>query len=321
MEHLPAITPRAVPAVGVSIEQRDEIAAKWLREKGARSRHTASRYRRDIAVFFDWADSSGFDVFAMLPWHVGEYAAWLKDGGAGELSASTRAARLSSVSSFYRFVQTNVQDRFLPNPAEHVRRPEVDRESRTRGLTAAELTALRGVALKRGLLEYALVQLLAGTGLRVSEALEADTSHLRREGGEWYLYVKRKGKEDRSPVQVPAPAARALQRYNRGRKGPLFLDNSGKRLSRQAAANRIRYMALAAGITGRTVSPHSLRHTATTLALSSGVHMRDVAALMGHSTMETTARYDRANRLRDNPAARALADFIADDLEEPSLEQ
>lgn len=304
------LTPSGVPRA-----RRDEIAEQWLRERGASSVHTAARYRRDITVFFGWADERGFDVFAMLPWHIGEYAAWLKDGGAGELKASTRAARISAVSAFYRFVQLNVRDRTLPNPAENVRRPVVNRESTTRGLDAAELTALRAAALDRGPREYALVQLLAGTGLRISEALDIEPRHLRRDGGEWYLDVHRKGREDRVPVQVPMPAVRALHRYLRGRtRGPIFLDNTGRPMSRNAASNRIRFLAVKAGIKGKSITPHSLRHTATTLALNAGVHMRDVAALMDHRTVETTARYDRANRMRDNPAVRALGAIIEDGL-------
>ena len=302
----------ALQASGVPHAARDEIAEKWLRERGASSKHTADRYRRDIRVFFDWADDNGHDVFAMLPWHIGDYAAFLAEGGAGELKASTRAGRLNAVSAFFRFVQQNVRDRVLPNPAQHVKRPVVRRESTTRGLDGPELAALRAEAKRRGAREYALVQLLAGSGLRVSEAVGADTHHLKREGGEWYLYVKRKGHEDRLPVQVPLQAARAINRYLRGRKGPLFLDNAGRRLSRQAASNRVQYMAMAAGIVGRKVTPHSLRHTATTLALSAGVPIRAVQVQMGHASTETTARYDRANRQRDNPTVAALGLLIDD---------
>jgi site-specific recombinase XerD len=299
---------------GVTREQRDEIAARWLREKGARSQHTADRYGRDIATFFRWADERGHDVFAMLPWHLGAYAADLKDGWAGELSASTRAGRINAVSAFYRFVQQNVEGSFIRNPAEHVRRPEVSRESRTRGLDADELVRLRAAARETGPRDYALVQLLVGAGLRISEALEADTHHLRREGGQWYLYVVRKGSEDRVPVQVPDYAAYALRRYWRGRRGAAFLGRDGGRMSRRAALNRVRALAKRAGITGRNLSPHSLRHTATTLALSAGVGIRDVQVQMGHSSTETTARYDRANRMRDNPTIAALNALIADDL-------
>lgn len=292
---------------------RDAAVEKWLREKGARSKHTAARYRRDITVFFGWCDAKGYDVGALLPWQVSEYAADLADGWAGELRASTRAGRINAVSSFYRFLAQQ-SPTFLPNPAQHAPRPQVSQRSHTRALSRTELDALRAEAKRRGPMEYALVQLLAGSGLRVSEAVEAEPQHLRREGTEWYLYVKRKGSEDRVPVQVPIPAARAVHRYLKGRRtGPLFLDREGRRLSRQAAANRIRFMAKAVGVTDRNVSPHSLRHTATTLALSAGVPIRDVQVQMGHTSTQTTARYDQENRERNNPTVAALAAIIADD--------
>lgn len=303
----------AATARRTSPQARAEAAEKWLREKGARSAHTAARYRRDISVFFEWADAKGYDVGALLPWHIGEYAADLKDGWNGELRASTRAGRINAVSSFYRFVAQQTRG-FAHNPAQHAPRPKVSQRSQTRALSRSELDALRVEALKRGPREYALVQLLAGTGVRVSEAVGADAQHLKREGAEWYLYVKRKGIEDRVPVQVPTPAARALHRYLKGRKGPLFLDQEGRRLSRQAAANRVRFMAKAIGVTDRNVSPHSLRHTATTLALSAGVPIRDVQVQMGHTSTQTTARYDQENRERNNPTVAALAEIIADDL-------
>lgn len=300
-------------ASGITREQRDEIAAKWIREKGIRSEHTAARYARDIAVFFRWADERNLDVFALLPWQVAEYAADLKDGWNGDLKASTRAGRINAVSSFYRFVQQNAGVS-VSNPAQATPRPEVSRRSKTRKLTADELTALRDEARRRNPQVYALVQLLVGAGLRVSEALGADTHHLRREGAEWYLYVQRKGSEDRVPVQVPVEAVRAIRRHVGGRKGPLFVDRAGHRLSRQAASNRIRSAAIAAGVTDRNVSPHSLRHTSTTLALDSGVSIRDVQVQMGHTSTETTARYDRDNRERNNPTVAALGRLIADDL-------
>lgn len=298
---------------GTSPDDRADALEKFLREKGARSEHTAARYRRDIECFFDWADAKRYDVAAMLPWQISEYAADLKDGWAGELRASTRAGRVNAVSSWYRFLAQQSRT-FLPNPAQYAPRPMVSQRSKTRSLSRVELDALRAEALQRGALEYALVQLLAGSGIRISEAVGSDAHHLRREGAEWYLYVKRKGIEDRVPVEVPIPSARALHRYLRGRRGPLFLAQSARRLSRQAAANRIRSMAKAIGVTDRNVSPHSLRHTATTLALSAGVPIRDVQVQMGHTSTQTTARYDQENRERNNPTVAALAEIIADDL-------
>lgn len=304
----------ALAGSGVSGAQRDDIAEKWLREAGTNSEHTAARYRRDIGCYFRWADERGYDVFNLRPWQMSEYAADLKDGWAGELKASTRSGRINAVSAFFKFVGRQSREFVLPNPVEYVKRPKVEQRSKTRKLTADELTALRVEARRRSPMLYALVQLLAGSGVRITEALDSDTNHLRREGTEWYLYVQRKGYEDRRPVQVPVEAVRAVNHYLRGRKGPLFLDRNGRRMSRRAAASQIQYAAIKAGITDRNVSPHSLRHTATTLALDSGVAIRDVQAQMGHTSMETTARYDRDNRERNNPTVAALGALIADDL-------
>lgn len=305
---------------GVSAAQRADIAEKWLTEARVGSVHTEARYRRDIACFFQWADHCGYDVFALLPWQMSEYADALKRGEYGDLKASTRAGRINAVSAFYRFVARQARGFVLPNPAAYVKRPRAERRSPTRKLTADELTALRNEARSRNVQLYALVQLLVGSGIRISEALGADVSHLRREGAEWYLYVQRKGYEDRTPVQVPVEAVRALHRHLRGRRGPLFLDRAGQRMSRRAAASQIRYAALKAGIRDRNVSPHSLRHTATTLALDAGVPIRDVQVQMGHASPETTARYDRDNRERNNPTVLALGRLIADDLQDEALD-
>lgn len=312
--------PAGEVAAGPNVAARGEAVEAWLRECAASSVHTAARYRRDIAVFFAWVDQEGLDVATLLPWNIGEYKAWLADGGAGELKASTQAGRLNAVSAFYRYLQQNSRGTPPPNPAEHVKRPKFERRvSTTEGLEPDELAAVRGEARRRGTREYALVQLLVGTGLRISEVVGADAHHLRRAGGEWYLHVRRKGYQDRVPVQVPATAVRALHNYLRGRKGPLFLDNSGKRMSRQVASNRIRYIAVAAGVTGKKISPHSLRHTMATLSLSAGVPIQEVQAQLGHASIETTTRYDRANRRRNNAAVRAMDEIIADDTEDPEV--
>lgn len=296
---------------------RDMAIRKFVEEKSIRSAHTGQRYRRDLDSFTGWLDSRGYDIAAVLPWQMSEYAAELKSGALGELKASTRAGRINAVSSFYRYLQRQATDVVPRNPAEHTPRPEVSRRSRTRKLSADELVALRAEARSRNPRLYALVQLLAGSGVRISEAIGADVQHLRREGAEWYLYVIRKGSEDRIPVQVPAEAARALRHYWHGRRtGPAFVDRNGRRLTRRAAAASIQYAAIAAGITDRHVSPHSLRHTATTLALDAGIGLRDVQAQMGHSSTETTARYDRENRERNNPTVAALGALIADDLDD-----
>ncbi len=329
-----------LPAVASTRQRRDELAYAWLMAKRTKSVNTSARYRNDVtgwpvdddglpvpcdprpgASFFYWADLRGLDVLQMIPTHIDAYLYWLNTAeldtryeGKARLAASTRLGKLNAVRSFYRYCLVNRQIGY--NPAEHADGPNVDnRMSKTVGLEVEQLTTMLHVAQARGLREYALVQLLAGTGLRISEAMGADAADLRREGSGWYLYVVRKGYEDKAPVQVPDPAVRALRRYLTGRKGPLFLDNAGRRMTRQAAGNRIRSIArLAVDDPEAKISPHSLRHTTTTLLLNAGVPLRSVQEYMGHRSGETTARYDRADRARNNPAAAAMAAILADDL-------
>jgi integrase/recombinase XerD len=312
---------------------RDNLARGWWESYEDDAPNTAERYRRDIALFFTWADTNGHDVFNMIPWHIQRYRAWLalpdrvtRYTRKTKLSDSTIAGRIAAVSSFYRYAQEQAGRRgFVPNPAEGVRRPKPSTESQTTGLTEDEVKAILGVAEKCGQREYALVLLLATVGLRVSEACQLDTGDLVRDQGEWMLWVKRKGHGDtRVLVACPEPTARALRRHMRGRRGAMFHGNDGERMTRRQAAHWIKAMtAQALGRTqdgGPRISPHSFRHTATTLALSqAGVSHADVAAQMGHTTTQTTARYDRANRRKNNAAAKALGALFDDGL--PDVEE
>lgn len=80
--------------------------------------------------------------------------------------------------------------------------------------------------------------------------------------------------------------------------------------TRYQAARAVRRLAKAAGI-NKTISPHSLRHTAVTLALDSGVSLRDVQDLARHADPRTTRRYDRARGALDRHATYELARFLA----------
>jgi site-specific recombinase XerD len=90
----------------------------------------------------------------------------------------------------------------------------------------------------------------------------------------------------------------------------LLLANDGGRLTRQQAARIVARLARRAGILKR-VSPHSLRHTAATLALDDGVSLRVVQASLGHADPKTTVRYDRARRGLDDHITHRLAQYLA----------
>lgn len=338
VEVILATDPRSAEVVVPGDSVRDEAALRWVESHENDSPHTAERYARDVpgwgwkggrvdlaadrapGSFFRWADEAGYDVFTMLPWHIEQYRRHLQTAehvgrytGSRKLSDSTVAGKIAAVSSFYRYCQRQSRHRVIPNPTIGAKRPKVSTQSKTLGLAKFEIDAMLRVARRNGTRDYALVLLLVTTGLRVSEMCRLDTGDLVRDGDAWMLSVARKGSSDPVLVPVPDPAARALRRHMRGRRGPMFKRADGMRITRQAASYTIGSVARDAGIT-KSITPHSLRHTATTLALGAGVAILDVQTLMGHASVSTTARYDRALRTRNNPAAAALGEMFEDGL-------
>jgi integrase/recombinase XerD len=187
-----------------------------------------------------------------------------------------------------------------------VRRPRVSDESPRSGLDRVELGRLLAVANTRGPVAHALVCLLALNGLRVSEACRATAAHLERERGHQVLAVVRKGgKRARVPLAPPTAAAVAALR----RRG----DEALLGLNRFSANRLVHQLVDAVGITGKDITPHSLRHTLITLSLDAGVPLRDVQDAAGHSDPRTTRRYDRRRHSPDRHATYALSAFLEDD--------
>lgn len=293
---------------------RELLGQMWL--ESVRSDNGRAAYRRDLEHFYRWADDHGVDVLSALQVHLDAYRRHLETGehagryhGRRSYAPATIARKLAALSSFYRYAVRHSRGLVPANPLEHVARPEVADESMTPGLSLAETERLLDAATAAGPRMRALVLLLVGTGLRVSEAVKADTGDLSTERGKRVLRVTRKGGRQQRVV-VPAAADAALREYLRGRQGPLFLDAAGRRrMTRQQVDYYLRRLARAAGL-DKPVSPHVLRHTAATLALDGGAELREVQVQLGHRRPETTARYDRSRRDLDNRAAQVLAALV-----------
>lgn len=264
---------------------RDRVAARWLLSK--HSENTQAAYRRDIGTFFDRADEWDIDVLSAEQVHLDGYRRWLETAehrgrvaGRTSLAPVTVARKLTTVSSFYSHATRT--GAALINPMDHVDRPKVSNESMTPELSRAETDRLLDAATASGVRLRALVLLLLGTGMRVSEAVKADTGDLSSERGHRVLLVTRKGGK-RQRLVVPEAADRALRDYIRGRQGPPLLNTPGRaRMTWQQADYYLSTLASHAGIAAR-ISPHVLRHTAATLAPDAGAPLRDVQVQLGHA--------------------------------------
>jgi integrase/recombinase XerD len=201
------------------------------------------------------------------------------------------------------------------NPLAHVKRPPTDGTSTTLGLDRAEAVRFLDAAQAAGPRDHALVCLLLLTGLRVNEALAADVEELGTDRGHQVLAITGKGGRRRLVPLAPR-TAHAIAEHLAGRAGgPLLLANDGRRLTRQQAARVVARLARRAGI-AKPISPHSLRHTAITLALDDGASLRTVQASVGHADPKTTVRYDRARRGLDDHITYRLAQYLAPQAQE-----
>ena len=211
------------------------------------------------------------------------------------------ARALSSVRSFHRFlVREGVTDR---DPAVGVAQPKLPR-SLPHPLTVDEIQRLLAApdpATPAGRRDRAILELLYGSGLRVSELTGLDVDDVDLEEGAVRVLGKG-GRNGRFPSGGTAgmpwgPTSRRLARPSlSGRaRGALFLNQRGGRLSRQSCDRMVRAAARAAGI-DRHVSLHTLRHSFATHLLEGGADVRVVQELLGHASVATTQIYTLVTR-------------------------
>lgn len=232
--------------------------------------------------------------------------AW-RDLLAEHYSPATVARRLTTVSSLYGFCVR--RDVLQKNPAQYAARPKVNRARvATYSPTPDELPAILSAAESRDLRAEALVKLLTYTGVRVSEAVDADVSDLRTVRGRTSLTVTRKGGEV-DEVPVPAPAVEALERYLGGRTtGPLFEGQRG-RLTRSRARDIVKAVGRRADVSDR-LTPHSLRHGYANGSEAVGVPVTQIQADLGHRSLATTQRYLHASRRHQDFGGHRLAEKL-----------
>lgn len=249
-------------------------------------------------MWLAFCDEAGIDPLAAIRAHADVW----KGRGAGydNPAPSSVARRVSAIASWYLYlVMEDVLDR---SPFAHVSGwKAVSSESTTRGLTQAQARSMTECAVESGPRDEALIKLLLFSGVRESEAILADVDDLGWEDGHRTLDVVRKGGKTQR-IALSLVAADAIEQMLADRtEGPLFVTDTGGRMSASQVFRSVRRIARIADVPDSAeVTPHSLRHTFATLSLDAGVPLRQVQVDMGHADPKTTIRYDRARkRLRD----------------------
>jgi integrase/recombinase XerD len=262
---------------------------------------TVEAYRRDLESLSSWL---GKPVARATTEDLERYLAGLRARG---LASSTIARRAAALRSFFR--HQSLLDGRAENPA-----AELDLPRRTRRLPrtlspgeAERLVEAAQGTTPRAMRDHALVELLYGAGLRVSEAVGLERGAVDLDE----RLVRAVGKGDKERVvPIGRRAAEALRRYlahgrphlDRRHRPELFLNAKGGPLTRAGAFLILRTLAAKAGLEPERVHPHLLRHSFATHLLEGGADLRSVQEMLGHADLATTELYTHVTDRRRRDA-------------------
>jgi integrase/recombinase XerD len=263
--------------------------------------NTLLSYQRDLRRYDEYLGSLGITAVSEVgEAHVSGFLAWLRTGSEGHppLAATSAGRAVVAVRGFHRFALR--EGLTAVDPAVEVRPPAPARRL-PKAITVEEVARLLAAAgtgdTPLSLRDVALLELLYGTGARISEVVGLTVDDVSR--GDGLVRLAGKGGKQRI-VPVGSYAAAAVDAYLvRGRPSlagfgtggaAVFLNARGGSLSRQSAWAVLRAAAGRAGLTSK-VSPHTLRHSFATHLLDGGADVRVVQELLGHASVTTTQIY------------------------------
>lgn len=265
--------------------------------------NTLSSYRRDLRRYVEFLLAHDVtELGDVTEATVTEFLMALREGDADHppLSASSAGRTVVAVRGFHRFA---VRDGLATHDPSAGVRPPSPAKRLPKALSLGDVEAIleaagaAGTALAQR--DRALLEVLYGTGARISEAVGLDVDDIDLDEGT--VLLRGKGSKERI-VPVGSYARDAVASYVTGARtdlvaagsgnaaGALFLNARGGRLSRQSAWTVIVRAAERAGVTAE-VSPHTLRHSFATHLLEGGADVRVVQELLGHASVTTTQIY------------------------------
>lgn len=287
--------------MGVSKQLLLEYLA-YLRVERGLSENTISAYEQDLAQFYEYCQAERLLLHEVTQHHVREFLAYI--GGTG-LSARTRARKVAALRGFFQYL---VDEGVLGSD------PTGDLESPKFTMTLPDVLSIPEVDKllntprldkPTGYRDRAILEVLYGAGLRVSELVELNVDDVDELG---YVRCMGKGSKERI-VPIGRSALTAVALYTQSarprlvrnpRESALFLNARGERLTRQSVWKMLKKYAKDCGIK-QEISPHTLRHSFATHLLQNGADLRAVQEMLGHVDISTTQIYTHLTKshLRD----------------------
>ena len=269
----------------------------YLRVERGSAKLTIAAYTSDLAQFAEFLEKRRQVLTGADRQDVRDF---VQELFSNSLDGRSVGRKLSAIRHLYRYLLLDGTIKTDPTlNIESPRQWKVLPKSLSRDEVEATLAAARprnetARAQALALRDRAILELLYGGGVRVSEVSDARLEDLKLEMG--YILVRGKGDKERM-VPLGVPAQRALQQYLEGgraalarkRSSPLlFLGTGARRLTRQRVWQLV---GKASAASGRHASPHMLRHSCATHMVENGADLRTVQTILGHADISTTQIY------------------------------
>lgn len=285
------------------LSTESEEYLSWLAVERGRAGNTLAAYRRDLASYEEFLQGRRSSITRAGESLIADYVGFLRAAGR---APSTIARALAAVRGLHRFCLD--EGRAATDPTADLGSPGVPK-GLPKALSEEEVARLLAAVTDAGPIgrrDRAMLELLYGTGMRISELVGLSLGDLSLDEG--IVRVFGKGSKERV-VPVGKFARRALEEWlspggrdaleprqwaRRGDAEAVFLNARGGRLSRQGAWRSIRMHADHAGLRDR-LTPHVLRHSCATHMLDHGADIRVVQELLGHASVATTQVYTKVS--------------------------
>ena len=272
---------------------------QYLRFERGLAVNSVEAYLQDVWKLRQFSDSRALDLAELSRQDIQAFLGWIHDFG---VSAATQARILSGLKSFFSFLKLEY-DR-SENPMELIQPPRQERKLPDT-LSIVEIDLLISavdLSTREGTRNKAMLEVLYGCGLRVSELTQLKISNLSLEEG--FIKVERKGNKERlvpiggitiKHLNTYLQEVRIHQKIKPGFEDFAFLNNRGTTLSRVMVFLVIRKLAAQVGIQ-KNIGPHTFRHSFASHLVEGGADLRAVQDMLGHESITTTEIYTHLDR-------------------------
>jgi len=273
----------------------------YLKLERSLSENSIEAYSRDIEKLYQFADiqADKLNPESITLTHLRQFIVWASELG---MIPSSQARILSGIKAFYKYLL--MEDMIKSDPSELLESPKIQRKLPDT-LSINDINKLIDaidVSKPEGARNKAILEVLYGCGLRVSELTELKLSNLYLDIE--FIKVVGKGSKERL-VPIGGSAVKALKNWienirvhipiKKGEEDMVFLNRRGARLSRVYIFLVIKQLAQVTGI-NKTISPHTFRHSFATHLVEGGADLRAVQEMLGHESITTTEIYTHLDR-------------------------